>query len=121
MIGDMKFLDSLKSYDRDNIPIKIMTEIRDKFIPNEDFVPNKVAKASSAAEGLCKWVRAMEVYDRVAKVVAPKREALKQKEEEVSSLTQELQQKRNELKSVQDRLASLNKQLDDKARSLIKF
>ena len=28
------------------------------------------AKASSAAAGLCKWVLAMECYDRVAKVVA---------------------------------------------------
>ena len=45
-----------------------MKEIRDQYMPNEDFVPEKVAKASSAAEGLCKWVRAMEVYDRVAKV-----------------------------------------------------
>jgi dynein heavy chain len=45
-----------------------MKEIREEYMPNEDFVPDKVAKASSAAEGLCKWVRAMEVYDRVAKV-----------------------------------------------------
>lgn len=35
---------------------------------NPDFDPTKVAKASSAAEGLCKWITAMEVYDRVAKV-----------------------------------------------------
>lgn len=37
-----------------------------------------VKKVSTAATGLCKWVRAMEVYDRVAKVVAPKRAALKE-------------------------------------------
>lgn len=55
-------------YDKDNIPVKVMKVIRDQYIPNENFVPDQVAKASSAAEGLCKWVRAMEVYDRVAKV-----------------------------------------------------
>lgn len=33
-----------------------------------DFNPRKVARASSAAKGLCKWVIAMEQYDRVAKV-----------------------------------------------------
>lgn len=35
---------------------------------------------SKAAYGLCCWVRAMEVYDRVAKVVGPKKEALKKAE-----------------------------------------
>lgn len=35
---------------------------------NPDFDPSIVAKASSAAEGLCKWIQAMEMYDRVAKV-----------------------------------------------------
>ena len=33
-----------------------------------EFDPIKISKASSAAEGLCKWVIAMEIYDRVAKV-----------------------------------------------------
>ena len=42
----------------------------------EDFTPEKAAKASSAAEGLCKWIMAMEIYDRVAKVVAPKKAQL---------------------------------------------
>jgi dynein heavy chain len=32
-----------------------------------------IKKASKAAYGLCCWVRAMEAYDRVAKVVAPKK------------------------------------------------
>lgn len=45
-----------------------MHKIRSEFMTNPDFDPAKVAKASSAAEGLCKWITAMEVYDRVAKV-----------------------------------------------------
>eukprot|EP00056_Hartaetosiga_gracilis_P013585 m.226506 g.226506 ORF g.226506 m.226506 type:complete len:4004 (+) comp13864_c0_seq2:104-12115(+) len=116
LLGDMKFLESLRTYDKDNISPKIMKEIRDKFINHEDFVPSKVAKASSAAEGLCKWVRAMEVYDRVAKVVAPKRAALKEKETEVAELTATLQQKQAELKEVQDRLQSLSDQLAEKVK-----
>ena len=39
-----------------------------RYIPNEQFVPEIVRQASNACEGLCKWVRALEVYDRVAKV-----------------------------------------------------
>ena len=47
-----------------------MAKIRKEYIPNPDFDPQKVRTASSAAEGLCKWVQAMEIYDRVAKVHA---------------------------------------------------
>jgi len=31
---------------------------------NPDFDPDKVRNASTACEGLCRWVRAMDVYDR---------------------------------------------------------
>lgn len=45
-----------------------MKKVRTEYLPNKDFKPSVVAKASSAAEGLCKWVIAMDMYDRVAKV-----------------------------------------------------
>jgi dynein heavy chain len=54
------------------------------------FDPAKVANASSAAEGLTKWILAMEIYDRVAKVVAPKKEKLKEAEDELSTTIQSL-------------------------------
>lgn len=43
-------------------------------------MPLACLQVSKAAYGLCCWVRAMEVYDRVAKVVGPKKEALKKAE-----------------------------------------
>lgn len=91
----MNFLRDLKEYDKDNIPVSVknhisqiiidillfavtnsistlqvpvMQKIRSEYMTNPDFDPSIVAKASSAAEGLCKWIKAMEVYDRVAKV-----------------------------------------------------
>ena len=45
-----------------------MKKIRTEYMSNPEFDPVKVRAASSAAEGLCKWVQAMEIYDRVAKV-----------------------------------------------------
>ena len=48
--------------------VAVMQTIRSQYITNPDFDPRVVAKASSAAEGLCKWIKAMEEYDRVAKV-----------------------------------------------------
>ena len=70
LLGDLKFLQDLKEYDKDNIPTQVMAKIRKEYTSNENFDPAKVANASSAAEGLCKWVCAMEIYDRVAKVRA---------------------------------------------------
>ena len=71
-MNDSKFIQRLKDYDKDNIDPKIIKILRKKYIPNEDFQPDRVKKASVAAHGLCKWVRAMEAYDRVAKVVGLK-------------------------------------------------
>lgn len=64
----MYFLQSFSDFDKDNIPHAIMKKIRTEYLPNKDFKPSVVSKASSAAEGLCKWVIAMDMYDRVAKV-----------------------------------------------------
>jgi dynein heavy chain len=116
MLGDMKFLDSLREYDKDNIAPKVMEVIRKKYITNEGFVPELIAKASKAAEGLCRWVRAMEVYDRVAKVVAPKKIALAEKMEQVAALMEMLSQKQAELQSVKDKLKMLNDELDAKTK-----
>ncbi|XP_075900184.1 dynein axonemal heavy chain 3 [Nelusetta ayraudi] len=111
LLSDLKFLDGLKSYDKDNIPAASIKKIRDKFIINPDFHPSVIKNVSSACEGLCKWVRAMEVYERVAKVVAPKKERLKQAEDELALQMGTLAVKQAELKTVVDRLQSLNDEL----------
>eukprot|EP00794_Sanderia_malayensis_P008808 gene8808-9750_t len=116
ILGDMRFLDSLKSYDKDNIATNVMRSIRSKYMTNKDFVPDVVRQASTACEGLCKWVRAMEVYDRVAKVVAPKKEKLAEAEAELKVQMDKLNAKRAELKEVTDKLDALNMELDRKTK-----
>lgn len=64
LLGDMRFLQSLHEYNKDNIPPAYMTTIRNKCITNTDFVPEKIQMASTTAEGLCKWVCAMDSYDK---------------------------------------------------------
>ncbi|KAM7373014.1 hypothetical protein PAMP_007900 [Pampus punctatissimus] len=112
LLGDLKFLENLKTYDKDNIPALYIKKIREKFIDNSEFQPSVIKNVSSACEGLCKWVRAMEVYERVAKVVAPKKERLKLAEDELGVQMEMLAVKRGELKEVEDRLQSLNDDLE---------
>lgn len=107
LMSDMKFLDSLKTYDRDNIAPAIMKIIRSKYIENPEFDPEIIKSASSAAEGLCRWVRAMESYDKVAKVVGPKKEALAVAESDLAIVMVSLEEKRATLKAVEDRMAAL--------------
>ena len=97
---------------QDNISPAIMKVIRAKYMTNPDFEPDKVRVASTACEGLCKWVRAMDVYDRVAKVVAPKKEMLKSAEAELSVAMTNLEKKRSSLREVQDKLAKLQETLE---------
>ncbi|VEL10266.1 unnamed protein product [Protopolystoma xenopodis] len=56
-------------------------------------------QVSSAAKSLCMWVRAMEVYGRVYRVVEPKR--------------QRLQQAESVLREKQAQLAAAQKKLDE--------
>ncbi|XP_078413797.1 dynein axonemal heavy chain 3 [Cetorhinus maximus] len=108
LLGDLKFLESLKAFDKDNIPPAIMKRIRERFIDHPDFQPAVIKNVSSACEGLCKWVRAMEVYERVIKVVGPKRERLRIAEEEFAVQMEMLNVKRAELKALEDKLQALN-------------
>ncbi|KAK2839526.1 hypothetical protein Q5P01_013266 [Channa striata] len=112
LLGDMKFLQSLHDYDKDNIPPSVIAIIRNKYITNPDFVPEKIRTASTAAEGMCNWVCAMAKYDKVAKEVAPKKEKLAQAEGELKVAMQSLHKKQAALKEVQDKLAKLQETLE---------
>ncbi|PSN57349.1 hypothetical protein C0J52_02087 [Blattella germanica] len=113
VLGDMYFLQSLKDFDKDNIAPPIMKKIRTEYLPNKDFKPNVVAKASSAAEGLCKWVIAMDMYDKVAKEVAPKKAKLEIAESEYNATKTLLEEKRTQLRTLEDQLANLHQKLNE--------
>ena len=66
LMSQMDFMDQLKDYDKDNIPPKVIKAM-DKYYKDPRFLPELVAKQSSAAMCLCMWARAMIVYDAVAK------------------------------------------------------
>lgn len=104
--GDAKLLDRLLNFDKDNIPTDVMT----KLLPLEtdpDFEPDAIKKASVAACGICKWVRAMIVYDQVAKMVGPKKAALAGAEAQLAEAEAALAIKKAELQKVQDNVAKL--------------
>ncbi|CAK9228319.1 unnamed protein product [Sphagnum troendelagicum] len=113
MLADSGFLTSLKTYDKDNMPAALMEKIH-PYISNPNFEPAVVLKASKAAYGLCCWVRAMESYDKVNKIVAPKKAKLAAATMEFEGLQAALALKKEFLKAIEDKLAGLQEQLDKK-------
>lgn len=87
-----------------------------RYISDRDFVPEKIKTVSTACEGLCKWVRAMDVYDKVAKIVAPKQISLAQAEAELQEQTDKLNLKRAELQLIYDKLQQLNDYFAEKSK-----
>jgi len=112
ILGDVKgLLENLKGYDRDNIDPKRIAKVRKEFTSDEEFTVERAKQASSAAAGMCAWVSAMDVYERVAKVVAPKRARLAQAEEELKGKMAQLREKEGVLKKVEDDLGDLQSKL----------
>ncbi len=72
LLSQMDFMDQLRRYDKDNINPKVIKKV-DKYFKDPRFLPDEIKKISSAAMCLCMWVRAMVVYDRVAKSIEPVR------------------------------------------------
>lgn len=71
-MGDVNFLKKLQEYDKDHIPESSIKKLK-AYIDNKDFVPEKVATVSKVCKSMCLWVRAIDQYAKVFKVVEPKR------------------------------------------------
>ena len=106
LLGNPNFIHTLFDFDKDNIPPSAIEKIK-KYVAMPEFQPAAVQKQSSAATGICKWVRAMEVYDRVAKVVEPKRLSLAKAEADLTVMMGELKEKQDALQAVLDKIAKL--------------
>ena len=112
VLGDMHFLDNLLNYDKDNIPPKIMQKLADRILGDESFDPDRIKTASTACEGLCKWIIAISKYDKVAKVIAPKKIALAGAEAEFMTAMAALEIKRALLREARERVQKLEELLE---------
>lgn len=112
ILGDMAFLQSLKDYDKDDINPDIIRKIRKDYIPHKDFQPHIVAKASSAAEGLCKWVKAIENFESVNTIVRPKKMKLLKAKELLKETRKFLAEKRALAAELEAKVIGLYKELE---------
>ncbi|XP_034961986.1 dynein axonemal heavy chain 1 isoform X2 [Zootoca vivipara] len=101
-----KFLEGLFKYDKDNIADSVIKLIQ-PYIDSEEFQPAAIAKVSKACTSICQWVRAMHKYHFVAKAVEPKRQALREAEEDLQATQKILDEAKERLREVEDGIANL--------------
>lgn len=105
-LGDANFLMQLVTFDKDGLTDSILSKVS-KYTKLAEFDPEMVGNVSKAAKSLCMWVRAMEVYGRIAKEVAPKRAKLNAAMKTLSSKQALLAESQAKVKEISDRVAAL--------------
>ncbi|KAK9823872.1 hypothetical protein WJX72_006072 [[Myrmecia] bisecta] len=110
-LGDASFMEKLLKYDKDKLDDALLKKIG-KFTTNPEFTPEAVGKVSTAAKGLCLWVRAMEVYGTVAKDIAPKRAKLKAAQETLARKQAALATAQTQLAQVLAKVQALKEQYE---------
>jgi dynein heavy chain len=103
-----KLLHDLKTYDKDNIPQKIIDKLQ-PYVAMEEFTPKMIEKASKACTALCMWALAMNTYHHVALGVEPKKIALRSAQIELDGVMASLKGAQDKLQAVNDKLAALEK------------
>ncbi|EQC31947.1 hypothetical protein SDRG_10462 [Saprolegnia diclina VS20] len=111
VLSKPSFMAELKEFDKDNIPPKTLLRIK-KYIENPDFAVDEVKKVSHAAMSLCMWIHAMDMYARVSKEVAPKKERLAVMNATLAEANAKLNAKQTELAQVMARVHGLQAQCD---------
>ena len=88
-LNDQNFIKSLKDYDKDNMSDRMLKKIG-QYCAQPDFLPDVVARQSNAGKSLCMWVRAMDTYGKVYRVVAPKKARLENAQKVLAAKEAEL-------------------------------
>ncbi|XP_031370421.1 dynein heavy chain 6, axonemal isoform X2 [Apis dorsata] len=120
VLGDIHFLDRLINYPKDEISDKLLEKLQD-YINHPEFQPDLVARQSKACKSLCIWVRAINGYAKIYRVVEPKRQRLKKAEEELNAIEAIVAKKQQELAEVERKIIELQQQYDAALENLNKL
>lgn len=100
------FIETLKSYDKDNIPPRLHKKLK-KYTENPRFEPDEIAKKSVAGKSIAQFCVAMDKYAEVKKVVEPKEAMLKKAQQELDVANADLKGKQAKLQAVRNKINAL--------------
>jgi dynein heavy chain len=114
-LADTNFIKQLKEYDKDNMSDRVLKKIG-VYVSKPEFKPDTVGRVSRAAKSLCMWVRAMEVYGRIFRVVEPKKKKLESAMSQLAEKQASLAEARAKLQEVEEKIRVLKEQYEEKLR-----
>ncbi|XP_023013028.2 dynein heavy chain at 16F isoform X2 [Leptinotarsa decemlineata] len=106
VLGDANFLKKLQEYDKDHVSDIVLKKLK-TYVEHPDFTPEKIATVSKACKSMCMWVRAMDMYAKVYRIVEPKRKRLQAAEKELNQVMGTLREKQRQLAEVEAMIAAL--------------
>jgi len=107
MSNPANFVASMKNFKKDDMKEVTLKKLK-KFVDDERFQPDNIARFSAAAKSVCMWVRAMDTYSKVLKIVTPLKEKLAIAEKDAVVADAALKEKMAELTKVRNKIAALN-------------
>lgn len=114
-----KFLEQLKTYDKENIPETCRREVM-KYIADEEFNPELVRTKSAAAAGLCSWVINILRFYEIYCDVAPKRAALNKANAELQQSKEKLQAVEKKVNDLEDEIKKLTREFEIASEAKLK-
>ena len=106
-----ELLKKCQNYEKDKIPPELIDTLR-PVIEQPEYEDSVLQKASKAAWGLAKWVRAMVQYDDAMKVVKPKQAQLKEAKESSAAAQKLWDIALEKLRAVETQMKALVDELD---------
>ena len=110
-MGDPGFLNQLINFDKDSLNDQVLQKVS-KYTKEADFDPVVVGGISVACKSMCLWVRAMEVYGKIAKDVAPKRAKLQAAMKTLAKKQAQLADMEAKVKEIMDKAQVLKDKYD---------
>jgi len=100
------FIDSLKSFDPKEIKERTLKALK-KYVNDPRFEPDLIAQKGMAAKSVCMWVKAMDKYAEVLKIVEPKQKDLSEAQTKLDKAEKELKVKQASLQMIRNKIANL--------------
>uniref|UniRef100_A0A8C8SM12 Dynein axonemal heavy chain 2 n=1 Tax=Pelusios castaneus TaxID=367368 RepID=A0A8C8SM12_9SAUR len=112
-LGEPNFIKQLINFDKDNISDKVLKKISG-YCAQPDFQPDIIGRVSLAAKSLCMWVRAMEMYGRIYRVVEPKRARMNAAMAQLAEKQASQAEAQEKLREVAEKLERLKQEYEEK-------
>ncbi|UJR33040.1 hypothetical protein I4U23_020499 [Adineta vaga] len=114
-LANVDFIKTLIKFPKDDISDRTIRRMQ-PFINDSELVPEKLKAVSSAASALCIWIRAIESYARVYRIVQPKKERYQKAVSELNEKQNLLQESKNELSNIQNKIETLRLDYESKIK-----